>query len=135
MCPVHSSLERCRAGTGPSQVDRVVAETAVAVPKLTSFFADVPARLVSALPAGVAVTFAVAGAGGGEWTVERTDEGSTRVLTEAVARPDCRLACNVSDFHALLEGELDPREGFLAGRLEVEGDVGLVLALHRCLVT
>jgi len=35
---------------------------------------------------------------------------------------------------ALVTGRLDPRKGFMEGRLEVEGDVGLVLNLHRCLV-
>jgi len=106
----------------------------VAAATLATFFSSVPARLVHALPSGVAVTFAVQGPGGGTWTVERTDSGDSRVVADEVQRPDCRLACDVSDFHALLEGELDPRRGFLDGRLEVEGDVGLVLALHRCLV-
>ena len=105
----------------------------VAAASLQSFFANVPARVVQALPTGVSVTFLIEGPGGGAWTLERVEGGSSRVTPRDAERPDCRLACNSLDFQALLEGELDPREGFLEGRLEVEGDVGLVLALHRCL--
>lgn len=101
---------------------------------VAGFFRRLPGGLVDALPEGVCVTFALSGDDGGTWTVERTNGGAGRVLARAPARPDCRLACSVPDFQALLEGTLDPREGFLEGRFDVEGDVGLVLLLHRCLV-
>jgi putative sterol carrier protein len=98
------------------------------------FFEQVPTNVIDALPSGVAVVFELSGPEGGRWTVERDDEGRGRIREVAPPRPDCRLKCSTDDFRSLLQGTLDPRDGFLEGRFEVEGDVGLVLALHRCLI-
>ena len=109
----------------------------VANASLRRFFDRLPSRLVDALPDGVSVTFVLTGDASdssGTWTVKRAD-GKARVVGERVARPDCLLQCASEDFQALLNGDLDPRAGFLEGRLTVEGDVGLVLRLHRCLVS
>jgi len=98
-------------------------------------FADVAAGLGPRvdLPEGVAVRFDLRGDGGGIFTIRR--EGDVLgLVSDDAARPDCRLRCSVDDFLALLEGRLDSRQGFLEGRLDVEGDVGLVLRLERALV-
>lgn len=92
-------------------------------------FRDRP-RHAPELPDGSAVLFQIHGEGGGTWTVSRR-RGRLEVDHGITTHPDCRLSCSVEDFHAILRGELDPRQGFLAGRLEVEGDVGLILRLHR----
>ena len=102
----------------------------VAPARLDDFFASVPDGDALPLPDGVAVTFDLVGDGGGTWTVERR-HGQTTVQRSEVPNPDCRLQCSVQDFRALVRGDLDPRAGFLEGRLEVEGDVGLVLRLQR----
>jgi predicted lipid carrier protein YhbT len=89
----------------------------------------------------VSVTFDLRGEGGGSWTVSSRD-GSAEVARRAEqngkagpASPepyaDCVLRCEVSDFRALISGALDPRRGFLERRLDIEGDVGLVLRLLR----
>ena len=106
----------------------------LATASVSSFFDRLPTRLVDALPVGVCVTFQLSGEQGGTWTVERAESGEGRVLAREPARPDCRLACSAMDFQALIQGSLDPREAFMEGRFEVEGDVGLVLRLHQCLV-
>jgi hypothetical protein len=98
---------------------------------LEEFFAAVPeAATPWTLPDGVRVRFELRGEGGGSWTVSRLD-GEWEIQRSADGFPDCLLRCSVPDFRALLRGELDPRQGFLEGRLEVEGDVGLVLRLKR----
>lgn len=98
---------------------------------LDTFFATVPEPvLLQSLPDGVSVTFDLQGEGGGIWTVIRSGEGCD-VVRQAIPAPDCRLRCTVADFRALLHGELDARRGFMERRLEVEGDVGLVLRLSR----
>ncbi len=101
---------------------------------LEHFFAQVPggSTLTHALPEGVSVTFVLSGSDGGTWTVGCDANGATVARTTAVA-PDCSLRCSVEDFRALLGGALDPRRGFMEGRLDVVGDVGLVLRLHRLL--
>ncbi len=101
-----------------------------AAERLEGIFLSVPARSFVDLPDDVSVTFDLHGEGGGTWTVTRTD-GHTVVARADVATPDCRIACTVGDFLALLEGVLDVRHAFLAGRLGVEGDVGLALRLRR----
>ncbi|NCG17577.1 MAG: sterol-binding protein [Rhodobacterales bacterium] len=91
--------------------------------------------LYAALPDGVSITFQLSGEGGGVWSVVRDEEGSVAVSRRAVSRPDCRLACAVTDFIALVNGDLGAREGFMEGRLDVEGDVGLVWRLQKLLVS
>ncbi len=104
---------------------------------LDAFFesANSGVGLYSALPDGVSITFELAGEGGGIWSVVRDDEGSVVVSREAVTRPDCKLACSVDDFIALVNGDMGAREGFMEGRLDVEGDVGLVWRLQKLLVS
>lgn len=98
--------------------------------RLDSFFDSIPDEALAVLPDDVAVVFELTGDGGGTWSV-RTAAGDTEITRGTVDHPDARLTCTVTDFDALLRGSLDPRAGFLAGQLEVEGDVGLVLVLHR----
>jgi len=99
------------------------------------FFREAPTGLIDALPAGVCVTFELSDRDWSRrWTLRRDDDGIGRIVAKAPSPCDCRLACTAQDFMALVTGRLDPRKGFMEGRLEVEGDVGLVLNLHRCLV-
>jgi putative sterol carrier protein len=100
---------------------------------LEDFFSTVPeADVVHALPDGVCVQFDLAGEGGGIWTVCRQGD-HTAIDRRRSDRADCELACSVNDFRRLLRGELDPWQGFVEGRLRVEGDVGLVLRLRKAI--
>lgn len=81
------------------------------------------------LPEDVAVAFVVEGEGGGSWYLRR-DARAARIVPEPAEGVDARLRCSVDDFHALIDGSLDGRDGFLNGRLHIEGDVGLILALQ-----
>jgi putative sterol carrier protein len=111
---------------------RVGREVAVAAPaRLEDIFSDAPVReAMVRLPDDVSVTFDLAGDGGGTWTVSRS-RGRTAVKRADSEQPDCRIVCSVGDFQALVRGDLDARHAFLAGRLGVEGDVGLALRLQR----
>lgn len=82
------------------------------------------------LPDGVAITFRLVGDGGGVWTLRRAG-GRSELRFGEVARPDCLLACSVEDFAAWLQGELDPIEAHVARRVQLEGDVGLLLRMQR----
>jgi hypothetical protein len=81
------------------------------------------------LPEDVAVAFEVEGPGGGRWYLRR-DARAARIVPEPAEGVDARLLCSVADFEALIDGSLDGREGYLNGRLKIEGDVGLILALQ-----
>lgn len=104
----------------------------VAPPRLEHFFSTIAERETGSLPDGVSVLFQILGDGGGTWIVTH-EEGHCEVHSgpRDGVRPDCRLSCSTEDFQAILCGDLDPREGFLDGRLDLEGDVGLILKLHR----
>jgi hypothetical protein len=99
---------------------------------IEAFFAEVNegTDLYDAVPDGVAICFDLRGSGGGLWTVDRRG-GYPRIRRKAVPRPDCRLQCTVDDFHDLLGGRLSTTRAFMEGRLEVQGDVGLILRLHQ----
>lgn len=100
------------------------------------FFTATPpeftAAMAATLPADVSVALEIAGPGGGAWTVVR--HGPSARLVSGIVEPwDCYLKCADHDFEALLLGTLDYRQGYLDGRLQVEGDVGLVMKLHQAL--
>jgi putative sterol carrier protein len=84
------------------------------------------------LPGDVRVSIVLSGEGGGAWTFDTTTD--TFVRRGEVTPVDCRVACTVSDFLSLISGNLSPRRGFMDGRIEVEGDVGLILRLQRAIV-
>jgi putative sterol carrier protein len=109
--------------TAPARLDDFFAAAAATTPSGS-------ARILDTLPDGVSVTFDLQGEDGGMWTVTRRD-GRLGIGRFADPNADCRLTCTVADFRALIRGDLDPRRGFFERRLAVEGDVGLVLRLHR----
>jgi len=97
-----------------------------------SFFATAADQhqgvLAGVLPEGTLIAFEIEG--GGTWTVVK-DRGSVRVVPHLEEPVDCRMACTVEDFDALVHGRLDAREAFLGGRVRIEGDVGLIQRLNK----
>ncbi len=103
-----------------------------------TFFANAPRNLgsvlVAALPDDVRVGFVVRGSNGGTWTVE-TRGGGAHVFDGLVGPLDCIVRGSTDEFLALVSGDVDARRLFLSGRLEVEGDIGLVLQLQRAVAS
>ena len=103
---------------------------------LETFFTDAVMRSAvgRAIPDGSVVHFEIAGDGGGVWTLKRI---GTRVdlIRDFRGHADSWLKCSAEDFCGLLDGQLDPREGYMKGRLRVTGDVGIVLDLQRAVRT
>lgn len=56
----------------------------------------------------------------------------TRVVRED-GDADCTLRLSLADLQAMIAGELDPTQAFMYGRLEVEGDLSVVMALNDLL--
>lgn len=44
---------------------------------------------------------------------------------------DCTIKIALADLSALLDGTLDPMNGFMSGRFTVEGDIGVALKLQN----
>lgn len=88
-------------------------------------------RLRPAMHDGSLVTFELEVEGEQRaWTVHH-DDGRIWVTEPDGRGTDCTLRCSGEDFRALLVGDLDPRAGFLDGRLDVQGDVAIVLDLRK----
>jgi hypothetical protein len=82
--------------------------------------------LESVLPEGAVVAIHVDGPGGGAWQIDET----MRLGPVDDAPKDCTIHCTAQDFMAILSGRLGAKEAFLAGRLRIQGDVGLALKLR-----
>ncbi len=104
-----------------------------------SFFEDHAPRhlgvnILGALPEDVVVVFHISGAGGGAWQVD-TRPGRASIGPVVDCPRDCEVWCSSDDFMGILLGTLNGRRAFLAGRLRVQGDVGLALRLQGLLAT
>lgn len=97
---------------------------------LEQFFRDASEQVGETLPEDASVAFVLDGAGGGQWTLRR-DGVAVNLVSRADTDVDCRLVCSLADFRRVIDGELDARDAFLAGRLRLEGDVGLMLNLQE----
>lgn len=99
-----------------------------------AFFQSAANRVTAgqALPDGSVVRFDLTQEDGTIETFALKREDPRVILVGAdEQRPDCHLRCSGADFRALIDGQLDPEQGYLSGRLVVTGDVGIVLDLRR----
>ena len=100
----------------------------------TRFFDTLGRRsgeLEGVLPDGAVVAIHVEGPGGGAWQIDQT----MRLGPVDDAPKDCTIRCTANDFMAILSGHLGAKEAFLAGRLQIVGDVGLALRLRNLVAT
>lgn len=93
---------------------------------------DAVSRSARALPDDVVVVFHIEGPGGGSWQVEGR-EGDTVITGVSKGPKDCEVRCSEEDFLRIVTGQLSARRAYLAGRLQVLGDVGLALRLQGVL--
>jgi hypothetical protein len=87
--------------------------------------------LESVLPEGAKVAIHVEGPGGGAWQIDET----MQLGPVDDAPKDCTIHCTAQDFMEILSGRLGAKEAFLAGRLRIQGDVGLALKLRDLVTT
>jgi putative sterol carrier protein len=46
---------------------------------------------------------------------------------------DCTIKLSLSDFEDLLSGELSPTTAFMSGKIKIEGDMSVAMALQQLL--
>jgi putative sterol carrier protein len=87
-------------------------------------FARMPEAFRPEKAAGVDVLFqfAIAGPGGGEWTVAVKD-GACKVEAGKAEKPTTTIRMADADFLALIAGRLDGMQAYSSGKLKVEGDI------------
>jgi putative sterol carrier protein len=64
-------------------------------------------------------------------------EGAIRIDESGAAvddsDADCTMTASAETFQGILEGDIDPTGAFMAGRLKVDGDMGLAMKLGSVL--
>ena len=72
----------------------------------------------------------ISGDGGGTFLMRCMENPS---VLEEDSEADCEIALGVDDFVAIASGDLNPQEAFLAGKVQVAGDLGVVVGLNLIL--
>ena len=58
-------------------------------------------------------------------------DGQSISTTDAPA--DCTIVLSLEDLEALISGELNPTSAFMTGKIKIEGDMSVALALSQVL--
>lgn len=72
--------------------------------------------------------FALEGDGGGSWVLNLKDAVG---VIESDGSAECTINLSASDFVDLFEGRANGQQLFFAGKLRIEGEMGLALKLQK----
>ncbi len=76
--------------------------------------------------------FNISGPGGGQWSVDCTQPGGATANGTAAAAK-CTVNATDADFLNIVNGKLNPQMAFMAGKLKIQGDMGLAMKLQQIL--
>ena len=104
------------------------------MPKVTSAQEVVDAIPQYATPESIKdinakILFDLSGEGGGQWVVAIANG---QVTTEKATTPNPTVTVNssVNDYLSIINGELNPMNAFMQGKVKVKGDMALVMKLQ-----
>jgi putative sterol carrier protein len=60
-------------------------------------------------------------------------KATPNTVTDSTAPADCTIAVTLANLEALIAGDLQPTTAFMAGKLQVEGDIAIAMRLSRVL--
>ncbi len=102
-------------------------------PRVTvaDIFGTMESRAIAENLKGIVANYGykITGSGGGEWTVCVND--GTVKIAEGLKEPNVTTTCSAMDWIAITLGKLDGMTAFTAGKLKVEGDMGLLTKATR----
>ena len=76
--------------------------------------------------------FDLGGEGGGQWYLA-VAEGKVSTAAGMAPNPQLTLSVSAADYLALFNGQLNPMNAFMTGKLKVKGDMALAMRLQKFL--
>jgi putative sterol carrier protein len=58
-------------------------------------------------------------------------QSTPNTVSNTAADTDCTVGITLENLQAMLDGDLDPATGFMAGKLKVSGDMSVAMRLQR----
>lgn len=78
------------------------------------------------------IQFDLSGDGGGQWNVA-VAAGNLTTAQGIAPNPSLTLSATAVDYLALFNGQLNPMNAFMQGKLKVKGDMALAMRLQKLL--
>ena len=80
---------------------------------------------------GAIYRFVLEGAGGGSWLVTLKDNPKIEAEgDDANAQAECTIGMSAQDFVDMMEGRTPGQDLFFAGKMQIDGDMGLAMKLE-----
>ena len=76
--------------------------------------------------------FNISGPSGGSWSVDCTRPGGA-IANGTAPAAKCTVTCTDADFLNIVNGKLNAQMAFMAGKLKIQGDMGLAMKLQQIL--
>ena len=102
--------------------------------QVAQLFVDMAENIDPAKTAGINATiqFDLSGDNGGLYWVKMAD-GSAESGSGRVENPKMTLRSSADDWVAVVNGDMNPMQAFMSGRLKIQGDMGLAMKLQMLL--
>jgi putative sterol carrier protein len=76
------------------------------------------------------IQFDLSGEGGGQWYVTASG-GQATASAGTAPNPNLTLSASAADYLALFNGQLNPMNAFMQGKLRIKGDMALAMRLQK----
>ena len=93
------------------------------------FFEGLEGRVDPSKTAGMHASYLFDIDGAGVWTV-KVDDGAVSV-SEGAGEADATISTNEETFERIVDGDLNPTNAYMTGKLKVKGDMGAALKLQK----
>ena len=93
------------------------------IPKMPAAFRADKAGSAKAL-----IQLVLNGDGGGNWVID-VSEGQCAVREETLPNPNVQVAMEATHFVSLIQGQLNPLQAFMSGKIKVSGNVGHLMQM------